>query len=157
MRLRLRRELAPALFILSALPAVGLAPSAHATVLPRLAVYLDLSQIASSVVAGSGATTMIDEMMLAVPARTTLPETVELSGPTTEVRIGLPHEADMNVEVSNEAGDVVCSARIHMPAGWQKVAFSGHGPGGKPLPNGVYFYKVTVDSDVLVTRVVIAR
>ena len=157
MRFRLRRELAPALCVLSSLLVTGFAPAAHCTVLPRLVAMLDLSQLASGIVAGSGASALVDEMMLAVPARTTLPATVELLGPTTEVRIGLPHEADMDVEVTDEAGTVVCSARVHMPAGWQKIAFSGHGPHGKPLPNGVYFYRVAVLGDVTVTRVVINR
>lgn len=95
--------------------------------------------------------------MLAVPARTVLPETVELLGATTEVRVGLPHEADMDIVVTDEAGATVCSARVHMPAGWQKLAFSGRGSDGKPLANGVYFYRVAVDGDVMVTRVVINR
>ncbi len=152
-----RRLLAPVAFLFPVI-LCGFAPGVCASALPRLAAALDLSQIASaSVVSGSGATALVDEMMLAVPTRTVLPASVELLGPTTEVRIGLAHESDMNIVVTNEIGAEVCTAQVHMPAGWQKIGFSGRGADGRPLPNGVYFYRVSVDDDVMVTRVVINR
>lgn len=157
MRVSFRRQLAPAcVFACCGLTLVS-ARDAGASVLQRLATSLDFSHIAASGVAGSGAAGLLDEMTLAMPARTVLPASVELLGATTEVRIGVPQEADMDIEVTDESGAVVCSAQVHMPAGWQKLCFSGRGHDGRPLANGVYFYRVAVGDDVLVTRVVINR
>lgn len=156
MSVRTRRPLAPAQVVLFTLLVVPAGVS-HAFTLQRLAASLDVRHLAASGIAGPASTALVDEMMLAVPARTVLPASVELSGATTEVRVGVPREADMDIVVTDEAGAVVCNARVHMPAGWQKVAFSGRGPDCRPLPNGVYFYRVTVDEDVTVTRIVINR
>ena len=154
MRVRTRRLPAPASAVVCSI-LIAFAGSSQASTLPRLAASLDFSRLAASGATGTGA--MVDEMSLALPARTALPTSIELLGATTEVRIGLPHEADMNIEVTDESGTLVCSAAVHMPAGWQKVCFSGHGQDGRPLPNGVYFYRVVVGNDVTVTRVVINR
>lgn len=157
MRVHFRRQLAPACLVVSSLAILGSPGAVSASALQRLATSLDLSHLAASGTAGQGAAAMVDEMAVAIPARTVLPANVDLRGASTEVRIGLPYEADMDIEVTNEAGAVVCVARVHMPAGWQKVGFSGRGHDGAPLPNGVYFYRVAVGDDVMVTRVVIER
>jgi hypothetical protein len=132
---------------------LGTTGTVHATTLQHLAASLDLSRIAAPASANSA----IDQLALAMPTRTVIPPTIDLLGPTTEVRVGLPHESDMNIEVTNEAGDIVCTASVHMPAGWQKMAFSGRDGKGHLLPNGVYFYRVLVAGEVMVTRVVINR
>lgn len=152
-----RRPLAPVGVIVCTLFVLVMAPRADGSALQRLASSLDFSPIAASGVAGPGAAALVDEMMLAIPARTVLPPSVELLSATTEVRIGLAHEADVDIEVTDESGTVVCSAKVHMPAGWQKLCFSGRTHDGRALPNGVYFYRALVDGDVLVTRVVINR
>jgi hypothetical protein len=136
---------------------IGPASASRAFTLQHLAASLDFSHLATSAVNATGASSLADEMLLAVPTRTVLPATVELVGPTTEVRVGLAHEANMAIEVTDEAGQVVCTARVHMPAGWQKVCFSGHDSRGELLANGVYFYRVLVEDEIMVTRVVINR
>jgi hypothetical protein len=151
----MRRQLAPAAFITLSVALSFSARDAQATSLPRLAASLDLSHLAAAVAAD--VSPAADELKLAVPTRTVLPTSVELLGATTEVQIGLPHEADLAIEVTDESGALVCNAQVHMPAGWQKVCFSGRAHNGSPLPNGVYFYRVTVDGDVMVSRVVINR
>ncbi|HEU4365195.1 MAG TPA: T9SS type A sorting domain-containing protein [Candidatus Krumholzibacteria bacterium] len=157
MSVHFRRQLAPACVVACCLVTLVFAPRADASALQRLAATIDFSHIAASGVAGSGAAALLDEMTLALPARTALPASVELLGATTEVRIGLPHEADMDIEVTDESGAVVCSAQVHMPAGWQKLCFSGRAHDGSALPNGVYFYRVAVGDEIMVTRVVINR
>ncbi len=156
MSFHIRRPLAPIGLAVFAL-CIGSANAGGAATLQRLAVALDIGPMAASVVAGSGASTIIEEMMRAVPTRTVLPDAIELRGATTEVRIGLAHEADMDIQVTNESGAIVCSARVHMPAGWQKVAFSGRDRDGHLLPNGVYLYRILVEDDILVTRAIIDR
>jgi hypothetical protein len=153
----MRRQLAPAVLFTLSLTLSFFAHDAGATSLQRLAASLELSHLAAAVAAGSDVTATADELARAVPTRTVLPTSVELLGATTEVQIGLPQESDMDIEVTDESGAVVCTARVHMPAGWQKVCFSGHAHNGSPLPNGVYFYRVTIGGDVRVTRVVINR
>ncbi len=157
MRVRIRRQLAPAVVLSICLTLPLFAQNARATSLPRLAASLDLSRLAASVTAATDAALQADEFSRAIPTRVTLPASVELLGATTEVQIGLPHEANLDIEVTDESGAMVCSARVHMPAGWQKVCFSGRGHDGKSLANGVYFYRVAVEGDVMVTRVVINR
>jgi hypothetical protein len=151
LRRSIRRSPAAAIIIVCSLLVVATG-SSRATTLPRLAASLDFSRLAAS-----GPSAMVDEMSLVMPVRTVLPPSVELLGPTTEVRIGLAHESDVDIEVTDESGALVCNASVHMPAGWQKVAFSGRGHDGQPLPNGVYFYRVAAGDEVMVTRVVISR
>ncbi|HEX5132479.1 MAG TPA: FlgD immunoglobulin-like domain containing protein [Candidatus Krumholzibacteria bacterium] len=153
MGVRNRRPFAPLAGIALCL-LVAPAGTAHALTLQHLATSLDFSHLAG---AGTGAAGLVDEMLLAVPTRTVLPPTVELTGATTEVRVGLPHEADMDIEVTDSNGQIICTASVHMPAGWQKVCFSGRDGSGGLLPNGVYFYRVRVDGEITVTRVAIER
>jgi hypothetical protein len=90
-------------------------------------------------------------------ARLTLPDVIELSAPCTEIQIGVPVECTLTIEIADESGAPLCLAEAHMPAGWQKVGFSGRDASGNPLPNGVYFYTVTADGYSRTTQVRISR
>jgi len=129
--------------------------SSHAFTLQRMAASIDVSGLAAA--AGSGVASLANEVSLAVPTHTVVPPAVELVSASTEIRLGIPEESDVDIEVADESGRVVSSARVHMPAGWQKVGFSGHDIRGRELPNGTYFYRVIVGDDVLTARVLIDR
>jgi hypothetical protein len=125
----------------------------HAFALQRLAAAVDVSNFAASV----GATVPSGTLAANVPSRLVVPASIDLVGPTTEIRVGVPAECDMTVEVADDAGAPLFLAEMHMPAGWQKIGFSGRDALGKPLPNGTYYYTLTADGTSRTTRVVIQR
>jgi flagellar hook assembly protein FlgD len=86
-----------------------------------------------------------------------VPAAVELTSQSTEIEVRIPAECDVEIQVVDESGSRVCGARVHMPAGTQKFAFSGHDARGRTLPNGVYYYSVVIGDDVSTTRVTITR
>jgi hypothetical protein len=149
-----RRAIAPAIFISFSLASVSIG---HASALQRIAAMIDVSRLASSESAGAGVSSLATEVSMAVPAHTVVPATVELLTFSTEITVGVPQEMDIAIEVADESGNIVNTARVHMPAGWQKLGFSGHDASGRELPNGVYFYRVILDDDVMTTRIVINR
>ncbi len=151
MSVRIRHVLAVSAAALSLLGASG---TARAFTLQHIAAGIDVSGLAAS---GSGVSSLANEVSLAVPTRLMVPPTVQLVSASTEIRLGIPNESDVDIEVADESGQVVSSARVHMPEGWQKVGFSGHDMHGRELPNGVYFYRVLVGDDVLTARIVINR
>ncbi|HEU4928292.1 MAG TPA: T9SS type A sorting domain-containing protein, partial [Candidatus Krumholzibacteria bacterium] len=62
---------------------------------------------------------------------------------TTEMRIGLPSESDVTLEVYDVAGRRVAVRTLdRVSAGWQRLTFDGRDDEGKPLPSGVYFARV---------------
>ncbi len=153
MTVRIRSLVTPAIIVCAL---IGSSSTSHAFTLNRLAASIDMSRLAAGA-SGSGAAALANEVSLAIPVRVEVPPSVELVSASTEIRIGVPHESDVDIEVANEAGEIVCSARVHMPAGWQKLGFSGHGAHGVELPNGTYFYRVRVGDDILTTRILINR
>ncbi|HXV14433.1 MAG TPA: hypothetical protein VEC56_09530 [Candidatus Krumholzibacteria bacterium] len=144
---RIRPALTVALCMCAAL---GLTGKSHAFTLHRIAASLDMSHIASSS-ALSGATISFDAHHAVVPAVT------ELTAPSTEIEVRIPTECDVEIQVIDEAGVRVSGARVHMPAGVQKLGFCGRDAQGRALPNGLYYYNVIVGDDVSTTRVVIVR
>ena len=142
---RTKRMLAPAALIIT----VCLAASAEASALQRMAATVDMGKIASAV-----------QITAPTPVANTLllePLTAELATPTTEFRIRVPADTVVRIEVTNEVGECVCSARMLMPAGIQKVGFSGRDANGHLLPNGSYHYTVIAGDAMQTARVAILR
>lgn len=90
-------------------------------------------------------------------AHPVVPATVDLTSQSTEIEVRIPAECDVEIQVVDESGMRVYGARVHMPTGTQKLAFSGHDSQGRALPNGVYYYSVVAGDDVSTMRVTIAR
>jgi len=86
-----------------------------------------------------------------------IPQSIDLVGPITELRVGIPAECDVTIEVADDAGAPLFLADVHMLAGWQKLGFSGRDALGNPLPNGVYYYTLTADGTSRTTRVTVKR
>lgn len=133
---------------------VGQSNASHAFALQRLAAAVDISNVAAS-----GTTSPLPAGTLAVnvPSRLVVPASIDLLGPTTEVRVGIPAECDVTIEVADDAGAPLFLAEVHMPAGWQKLGFSARDALGKPLANGIYYYTLTADGTSRTTRVVVNR
>lgn len=114
-----------------------------------MAAFLELNRLASSIPIDPNVTPFeVDHPVI--------PAAVELTSQSTEIEVHIPVECDVEIQVVDESGSRVCGARVHMPAGTQKFAFSGHA-NGRPLPNGVYYYSVVTGDNVSTTRVTISR
>lgn len=131
---------------------VGFAGRGEAFALQRMAGAIDLGRITSGVVSLPAS-----QLISSVPQQLIVPASIELVGPITEIRLGIPSDCDMTIEVADDAGAPLFLAQCHMPQGWQKVAFSGRDTNGAMLPNGTYYYTVTADGISRTTRVVVNR
>jgi hypothetical protein len=131
---------------------VGIASSGHAFTLERMVGTIDVSRFASGVVSLPSS-----QLIANVPRQLVVPASVSLVGPIAELRVGLPCECDVTIEVADDTGAPLFLAECHMPQGWQKVAFSGRDTSGALLPNGTYTYTVTADGISRTTRVVVNR
>ena len=127
-----------------------LVSSSRAFTLHHIAASLDLNRLASTIPLDPS----ITPFESAHPA---VPAAVELTSHSTEIEVHIPVECDVEIQVVDESGSRVCGARVHMPAGIQKLAFSGHDERGRTLPNGVYYYSVVTGDNVSTTRVTITR
>lgn len=129
--------------------AVCLTGESQAFTLHRIAASLDVSHVASNASQTGAISSSTRQPMT--------PANAALNAPSTEIEIRLAAESDVEIQVVDEAGMRVCGARVHMPAGVQKLGFCGRDAQGRELPNGVYYYNVIVGDDVSTTRVTIAR
>lgn len=134
--------------------AMGQTNASHAFTLQRIAAAIDVSNVAAS---GTISPLPGSTLAVSVPSRLVVPPSIDLLGPTTELRVGIPAECDVTIEVADDAGAPLFLAEVHMPAGWQKLGFSGRDALGKPLPNGIYYYTLTADGTSRTTRVVVSR
>lgn len=152
MSVNIRRAVAPAAFTCCLTLLSG---AAEALTLQRLAAGIDLGGVAAAkspaMTVPSAAAATAGVFQLSVPP------SIDLLGPTTEVRIGVPSECDVTIEVADESGAPLCLAQAHMRAGWQKLGFSGRDMRGHALPNGVYYYTITADGTSRTARVTINR
>ena len=110
---------------------VGIVGSSNAFTLQRMAGAIDLSRFASGVVSLPAS-----QLIASIPQELVVPASVNLAGPIAELRVGLPCECDVTIEVADDAGAPLFLAECHMPQGWQKVAFSGRDSSGAMLRNG---------------------
>jgi hypothetical protein len=79
-------------------------------------------------------------------------------GTSTELRVGLPRDAEVSVEVYDVAGRRVALVPAgSRAAGWSTVAFDGRDTSGALLPSGVYFYRVRAGAETVTRKMVIQR
>ena len=131
---------------------VGFAGRSEAFALERMAGAIDLSRVTSGVVSLPAS-----QLISSIPQQLIVPASIDLVGPLAEIRLGIPSECDMTIEVADDEGAPLFLAECHMPQGWQKVAFSGRDSNGAMLPNGTYYYTVTADGISRTMRVVVKR
>ena len=95
------------------------------------------------------------------PGMSTLALTSGYPNPfSSEARFTLDLSADANVvaEVFDVAGRRVKHVDLgRMSAGSRAITFNGLGDNGRPLPSGVYFYRVSANGATAVRKMVIAR
>ncbi len=76
----------------------------------------------------------------------------------TDLRVQLPADADVSIDVYDVAGRRVRSQElVHLGAGWRTIHFDGRGDDGRPLASGVYFYRVTANGTATTRKLVITR
>lgn len=76
----------------------------------------------------------------------------------TELEIGLPSRGDITVEIYDVAGRRIDTINVNgASAGWSRMKFSGRDDAGRPLPSGVYFYRVNAGGKSLTRKMVITR
>ena len=133
---------------------MGVAGGANAYSLHRIAALLDMTHVTAN---ASFSETLTYEPFEDEIAGPVLPAAAELNAASTEIEVQIPSACDVEIQVIDEAGNRVCGARVHMPAGVQKLGFCGRDSQGRALPNGVYYYNVIVGDNVSTTRVTISR
>lgn len=132
---------------------LGQSSASSAFTLQRLAAAVDMSNVAAS----GSLTIPSSGVDASIPVRLVVPPSIDLLGPTTELRVGIPMECDVTIEVADDAGAPLFLAEVHMPAGWQKIGFSARDAMGNLLPNGTYYYTLTADGTSRTARVVVNR
>jgi hypothetical protein len=75
---------------------------------------------------------------------------------STTLRIGLPRDAQVAIDVFDVAGRRVLGRSLRLGAGWRDVAIDARSEFG-PLPSGVYFYRVTAAGETRTRKMVIER
>jgi hypothetical protein len=77
---------------------------------------------------------------------------------TTDLRVGLPANSDLSIEVYDVAGRRVRAQSLaHQAAGWRTIPFDGRDDAGRTLASGVYFYRITASGSTVTNKMVIAR
>jgi hypothetical protein len=148
-----RYALAPVAFVFGCV--LCFAGTSEAFTLHRLAAAIDMSGVAAA--SNNDLAVSTGDAASGLPNRLTLPSTIELDGPSTEIRVGIPRDCDLSIEVSDQTGAPLFLALAHMHAGWQKVGFSGRDTQGRSLVNGIYYYTLTADGYSRTTQVTINR
>ncbi len=76
----------------------------------------------------------------------------------TTLRFGLPREDVVRLSVFNVAGRRVVSREPErLAAGWHELAFAARDDRQRPLPGGIYFYRLEVGGESVHGRMVITR
>jgi uncharacterized repeat protein (TIGR02543 family) len=76
----------------------------------------------------------------------------------TELNVGLPRNSDVEISVFDVAGRLVNNLRVRdARAGWNRIPFRGIDSSGRPLPSGVYFYRVRAADATMTRKFVIIR
>ncbi|MDH4036947.1 MAG: T9SS type A sorting domain-containing protein [Candidatus Krumholzibacteria bacterium] len=94
----------------------------------------------------------------AIGALTVRPNTPNPFNASTRFSVGLPGRSAATIEVFDVAGQRVSLQRVaQFDAGWNEISFDGRGDNGRPLPSGVYFWRVTAGSESRVRKIVLQR
>lgn len=76
----------------------------------------------------------------------------------TAFDLGLPQDADAEVSVYDVTGRLVRRMDLaRSAAGSRRLAFDARGNDGRPLPSGVYFYRLHAGAETVTKKMVIAR
>ena len=94
----------------------------------------------------------VDERVPAPEVLTLLPNHPNPFGVRTDLRIGLPFETSVRIDVYDVAGRRVTTRRVAGVRGWQRVSLDGRG-----LASGVYFCRVEAAGNVITRKVVVTR
>jgi hypothetical protein len=76
---------------------------------------------------------------------------------TATLAIELTTPSAVRIDVFDVAGRTVRTLTLPDAAGSRRVAFDGRSDGGRLLPGGVYFYRVTAEGKTVARKMVIAR
>ena len=72
--------------------------------------------------------------------------------------IELPEAADVTVGICDLRGRVITTLfRGHMPSGPREFRWDGRDATGSAAPNGVYFYRATVEGRTLARKLILMR
>lgn len=75
----------------------------------------------------------------------------------TTLRVGSDVANEATIEVFDAAGHRVREERVPLASGWQDLAWSGVDGNGKPLPSGVYFYRIRAGGQTQTHKFIITR
>jgi uncharacterized repeat protein (TIGR01451 family) len=77
---------------------------------------------------------------------------------TTNIRFGIPQSGSVRVEVFDVSGKLVTSLLdTSKPAGTHEVVWNGRNAQGVPANSGVYFYRITLDDEILMRKMMLVR
>lgn len=68
-----------------------------------------------------------------------------------------PSTTDAHVDVFDVTGRRVRADAMPLASGWQSVVFAGVDAQGRPLPSGVYFYRIRAAGETRTHKIVVAR
>ena len=75
----------------------------------------------------------------------------------TQIRIELPHDAEVTIEIFNLLGQSVYNIKIGFAAGYQTWPWDGKDRKGNGLPTGLYFYQISYKADTQVRKMVLVK
>ena len=77
----------------------------------------------------------------------------------TTLRLHLPEAAPVTLTLHNVTGQVVTTLadHVHLPAGVHVLEWDGRDRRGRPAASGLYLYRLTADTEVLVGKLALVR
>ena len=76
---------------------------------------------------------------------------------STIFRVGLPTASSLAIDVFDVTGRRIRTQGLIRNEGWQDIRFDGLSDAGQPLPNGMYFYRITAGVTTITRKIMIAR
>jgi len=78
--------------------------------------------------------------------------------PETVISYELPKTTLVRIEIYNSLGQKVTTLiNDKKPAGTHKMTWNGRDPAGQTVPSGIYFYRLSTDSQQLVRKMLLLR
>jgi len=111
------------------------------------------------------ALTAVEALSTSIQPVQTLPSTITLEqnypnpfNPTTTIRYSLPTVAPVHLSILNLKGQQIWSYhQSSQSAGWHQVQWDGRNTVDEPVSSGVYFYQLTVGTQVAVRKLVLMK